>query len=261
MITEKNGLYMAIAMIFCICISPAAIMADETKAFASVLGEAPKVVSVEFSGDNVENNQVSLTPGIGITTPVKVSASIYCINGPNGIKTVTLDITPDMYGYTETIEMKEESRDPDENTITFVTTLDVMYNTTPGKYLNTVTAYHVDSNVKPGTGTKMLEVLETLAIHDLENIKFGEMLPGGDTSTQWTKIENIGNVNLTINPKPEDMYSGLNVIESKYITSKWDEDKVIEVDAGAKIDSTLEVILGTSHGDYTGIVAFLVSRP
>jgi hypothetical protein len=226
---------------------------------AGVSGKSPVINSITFSGDEVTDTSVSLTPGPSATTttPVTITAVIYCKNGPSAIEEVTADISPVIAGYSEAITMTEESTDPSAHTADYTTTINIPSNTAPDDYTVTVTATHHTAGVDPGSGSEDLTVLATLAINDLESVNFGaDLVPGGAASEQTVQVTNWGNVDITIGIEPGALSHDDDTIPADYITTTWNSGTSIAVDNGASVTVMLAVPEGTPAGTYTGTITF-----
>ena len=229
-------------------------------AAATVSGKSPVINSITFSGTGVTGTSVSLTPGPSATTttPVTITAVIYCPNGPSAIDVVTADILPVIAGYSGPITMTEESTEPSAHTADYTTTINIPSNTAPDNYHVTVTATHRQGTVDPGTGSEDLTVLATFAVNNLDPVAFGaDLEPGGDPSEQTVQVTNWGNVDITIIIAPGELSNGEGgTIPANYITTTWIPTTTIAVDSGASVPVTLTVPEGTPDGTYTGTIMF-----
>ena len=253
-----------ITALVAVCVLMAAIcapivIAKDVDAHATVVGKSPVVKAITFSGDGVTGTVVSLTPGPGATTttPVTITAVIYCKNGPDAIKGVTAEISPLINGYNKPIKMDEVSASTRPNSGEYETTIEIPSNTAPDDYNVMVTATHRNPSVTPGIGSENLTILGTIAINDLKSVNFGDELePGGDPVEEKVFVSNWGNVNITIGVKPSDLESPDDVIPAKCITTTWNPSDVINVDKDAEIPVTLKVPEGTNDGVYQGTITF-----
>ena len=226
---------------------------------ATVSGKSPVINSITFSGTGVTGTSVSLTPGPSATTttPVTITAVIYCKNGPEAIDVVTADISPVIAGYSGPITMTEESTEPSAHTADYTTTIDIPSNTAPDDYTVTITATHRSKDgVVPGTGSNDLTVLPTLAIADLSAVAFGTLNPGGTSDAQTVQVTNLGNVDIRLGVEPSALRHDGDTIPADCITTTWESSTSIAVDNDASVPVTLAVPEGTPEGTYTGTIMF-----
>jgi hypothetical protein len=260
---KKMNATKKLAALVAACIMVAAVgmpvvCGESATAGATVSGKSPVINSITFSGDEATGTSVSLTPGPSATTttPVTITAVIYCKNGPKAIEEVTADISPVIVGYSESITMTEESTDPSAHTADYTTTINIPSNTAPDDYTVTVTATHRQAGVSPGTGSEDLTVLATVAIADLGAVEFGTLDPGETSAAQTVQVTNWGNVDITIGVEPGALSHDDDTIPADCITTTWDSGTPIAVGNGASVPVTLTVPLGTPDGAYSGEITF-----
>ena len=249
---------LVVACIMVAAVGVPVVYGNDADVAATVSGKSPVINSITFSGDEVSGTSVSLTPGPSATTttPVTITAVIYCKNGPTAIDVVTADISPLIAGYSESITMTEASTDPSAHTADYTTTIDIPSNTAPGAYTVTITATHRKAGVDPGTGSEDLTVLATVAIADLSAVEFGTLNPGGTSDAQTVQVTNLGNVDIKIGVEPSALTHDGDTIPADCITTTWESSTSIAVDNGASVPVTLAVPEGTPEGTYTGTIMF-----
>lgn len=255
--TTKKLAALVIACIMVAAVGVPAVNGEDADVAASVSGMSPVINSITFSGSDVSGTSVSLTPGPGITTPVTITAVVYCKNGHNAVTSVTADISPVIGGYSGSITMDKGTPDLQAHTCPYTTTINIPSNTSKADYNVTVTATHRKAGVDPGVGSNDLTVLATVAIEDLGFVNFGAALePGGAASEQTVQVTNWGNVDITIAITPNDLKNGTDTISADCIATTWNSGTSITVDNGADVPVTLEVPEGTPEGTYTGTIMF-----